>query len=406
MLNMEFSLEGFVAQPTLLLFYQCSKENLLSVAEHYDVTVMKQQSKKVLQRELLAALSDQGILSSGPEVGAVSMKPVQVQEALRMKEMELEMRRLDLKELELRNQVQLRELEERTKLEIRLKELELDPSSPHRRSAGSQAVFDVNKCIRMIPPFNERDVDKYFILFERVAGTLKWPRDVWPLLLQCVLTGKAQEAYASLSPNDSLEYDKVKTAVLRAFELVPEAYRQKFRRYKKYDSHTYAEFGREKEALFDRWCQSKEITDFGKLRELILMEEFRNCLPDKIATYIAEQKVSTLSAASMLADEYVLTHRDSFDKVHLSSERASYSPWRRANLSQSDSIPVKPYVPPARREVEKSGRLDSGDGAVDRTLCSYCRKPGHTMNRCFALRNKSRPAKSVVLIKSEKFRKF
>ena len=103
----------------------------------------------------------------------------------------------------------------------------------------------------------------------------------------------------------------------------------------------------------------------------------------------------------MLADEYVLTHRDSFDKVHLSSERASYSPWRRANLSQSDSIPVKPYVPPARREVEKSGRLDSGDGAVDRTLCSYFRKPGHTMNRCFALRNKSRPAKSVVLIKSE-----
>ena len=69
---MEFSLEGFVAQPTLLLFYQCSKENLLSVAEHYDVTVMKQQSKKVIQRELLAALSDQGILSSGPEVGAVS----------------------------------------------------------------------------------------------------------------------------------------------------------------------------------------------------------------------------------------------------------------------------------------------------------------------------------------------
>ena len=131
-----------------------------------------------------------------------------------------------------------------------------------------------------------------------MAGTLKWPRDVWPLLLQCVLTGKAQEAYASLSPNDSLEYDKVRTAVLRAFELVPEAYRQKFRRYKKYDSHTYAEFGREKEALFDRWCHSKDITDFGKLRELILMEEFRNCLPDKIATYIAEQKVSTLSAAS------------------------------------------------------------------------------------------------------------
>lgn len=53
--------------------------------------------------------------------------------------------------------------------------------------------------IRLIPPFSERDVDKYFVLFERVATTLKWPKEIWPLLLQCVFTGKTQEAYASLT---------------------------------------------------------------------------------------------------------------------------------------------------------------------------------------------------------------
>lgn len=63
----------------------------------------------------------------------------------------------------------------------------------------------------------------------------------------------------------------VKASVLRAFELVPEAYRQKFRRYKKFDNHTYAEFGREKESLFDCWCHSSKATDFDKLRELILL---------------------------------------------------------------------------------------------------------------------------------------
>ena len=45
------------------------------------------------------------------------------------------------------------------------------------------------------------------------------------LLLQCVLTGRAQLAYASLSVADSQVYNKVKTAVLKAYELVPEAYR-------------------------------------------------------------------------------------------------------------------------------------------------------------------------------------
>lgn len=68
-------------------------------------------------------------------------------------------------------------------------------------SAGAQ--FDINKCIHLIPPFSEKDNDKYFVVFERVAQTLRWLRDVWSLLLQCVFTGKAQEAHASLSPEDS-----------------------------------------------------------------------------------------------------------------------------------------------------------------------------------------------------------
>lgn len=149
--------------------------------------------------------------------------------------MELELRRLELQDKASEREAAARlkeqefkfkqmELEEQTKREIRLKELELNQAPPPQHGRGAQADFDVNKCIRMIPPFNGKDVDKYFVLFERTADTLKWPKMVWPLLLQCVLTGKAQEAYTSLSPADSLDYDKVKAAVLRAFELMPEVW--------------------------------------------------------------------------------------------------------------------------------------------------------------------------------------
>ena len=37
----------------------------------------------------------------------------------------------------------------------------------------------------------------------------------------------------------------------KAYELVPETYRQKFRNYLKYDSKTHVEFAREKENLFN-----------------------------------------------------------------------------------------------------------------------------------------------------------
>lgn len=129
-------------------------------------------------------------------------------------------------------------------------------------------------------------------------------------------------AYTSLSPELSLDYEAVKVAVLRAYELVPEAYCQKFRRFKKIENQTYVEFGREKEVLFDRWCSSKGVKDFDKLRDLVLLGYFRNCLHDKICIYINEQKVSKLSDAVVLADEYVLTHRETFDKFHSSSERS------------------------------------------------------------------------------------
>ena len=67
--------------------------------------------------------------------------------------------------------------------------------------------------------------------------------------------------------DDSAQYDVVKSAILKAYELVPEAYRQKFRSVTKTDNQTHVEFARIKESLYDRWCTSKEIEEnFVKLR--------------------------------------------------------------------------------------------------------------------------------------------
>lgn len=84
-----------------------------------------------------------------------------------------------------------------------------------------------------MPKFSESDPDTFFLLFERLADARSWPNSARALLLQCVVTGKAQEAFTALSAGDSQDYDKVKSAVLKAYERVPEYYRQKFRSWKK-----------------------------------------------------------------------------------------------------------------------------------------------------------------------------
>ena len=117
---------------------------------------------------------------------------------------------------------------------------------------------------------------KYFLQFEKVAENLSWPKENWTTLLQSVLQGKAAEVYSAMSVADSSDFDKVKTNILKAYELVPEAYRQKFRNYKKFDSQTYVEFSRQQEDHFDQWLRSKSIDNFDNLRDLMLIEQFKN----------------------------------------------------------------------------------------------------------------------------------
>ena len=122
-------------------------------------------------------------------------------------------------------------------LEYRAKELELHNAKACTIEV-SEVPFDVGKHIRFVPPFQESEVDKYFMHFEKLATSLKWPEDVWTVLLQSVFVGKAREIYSALPFEHSARYQAVRDAVLQAYEQVLEAYRQKFRNSTKDDRQT------------------------------------------------------------------------------------------------------------------------------------------------------------------------
>ena len=275
----EFAVESFTEKPSLLTLDSLKKADLLAIAQHYKLSpITSSQKKGEIKKLIKEYLIDEELVPedeelSLPSTGLLELKRLEFQEREKERETQLRMKELEIREKELSVQLRLKELE-KTK----------EPTT----SIGHEATtFDVSKHIRFVPPFQEKEVDKYFLHFEKIATSLEWPRGVWMLLLQSVLVGKAREVYSAMSLEHSSQYDLVKKAVLKAYELVPEAYRQNFRNYKKVDKQTYAEFAREKEALLDRWCASKEVAkDFEKLRQLILIEEFKACVPTNIKTYV------------------------------------------------------------------------------------------------------------------------
>ena len=91
----------------------------------------------------------------------------------------------------------------------------------------AQTTFDVAKNVRLLPKFNESDVESFFVTFEGCAEQLKWPKESWTVMLRSMRTGEAQKVCSQLPVTEL--YECLKQTVLLAYELVPEAYRQKFR---------------------------------------------------------------------------------------------------------------------------------------------------------------------------------
>ena len=327
-----------------------------------------------------------------------------LRQKIEMEEREREKQReMEREKLEQQERIEIEK--EKLQFELKMKELELEGKSKSKPlPLDSGKFFDVTKHIRLVPPFQEKEVDKYFLHFEKVAENLKWPREHWTLLLQSVVIGKAREIYTQLSLEQSSDYDKVKELILKAYELVPEAYRQKFRDCRKEPNQTHVEFARTKEQLFDRWCSSKKVgSDHEKLRQLMLVEEFKWCINSDVRAFLNEKEVENLDVAARLADDYSLTHKTSF--VNKPFPRKPFNPQLKFTpQSRPFSPQSKPYSPQSGPKPDPSNPSDNsshsftpkprfsgenkGQSPLSQPICNYCKQSGHIISECIALKRK------------------
>ena len=397
---MSFDLQAFIAAPSQELLNVAKKSDLLDIAAHYELTtVNKFMLKQEIKNILVQFLVDKEILDSS----ALSLVLV-TQTGLQMRELEIQ-RQIEFEKLRLEQERQMQkerlEMEERERekerqiqiereklkfdAELRMKELEIQNMTVKRQPLDSGTHFDVTKHIRLVPPFQEKEVDKYFLHFEKVAENLKWPKEHWTLLLQSVIIGKAREICTQLTVEQSSSYDTVKELILKAYELVPEAYGQKFRNCKKENEQTHVEFARTKEQLFDRWCSSKTIgSNHEKLRQLMLVEEFKRCINSDIKSFLDEKQVETLEAAARLADDYALTHKVSFINKSNPSRRPFFP---QSGSKHSPSNPSGNYSQTFTPKPKSSGE-NKDQNPLSQPICNYCKRTGHIISECLHLKRK------------------
>ncbi|KAF7659818.1 hypothetical protein LDENG_00292700 [Lucifuga dentata] len=80
--------------------------------------------------------------------------------------------------------------------------------------SGPMVRFPGWKGPKMQPFIEGEDIEHYLTTFERIAHACQWPPDEWALHLAPLLTGKVRVAYVAMDLEDTMNYFKVKSAVL------------------------------------------------------------------------------------------------------------------------------------------------------------------------------------------------
>ncbi|XP_071501248.1 uncharacterized protein [Diadema antillarum] len=196
-------------------------------------------------------------------------------------------------------------------MQVRLAELEKEKRENMPGAAPGNASVVEGGIRRQLPFYKEgEDVDVFLRTFEKMAHLNNWPRDVWALQLAPLLSGKAREAYARLSLESSRDYDAVKAAILRRYDLTPDAYRVKFRELRVDKEETYTEFSVKLSDLLGRWLEGAGAdTDVDKLKEQILMEQMLKQVPYDLRVWLRDHEPPTLQAMARLADQYVQSRK-------------------------------------------------------------------------------------------------
>lgn len=390
-------IEEFIAAPSVQALDKCSRDQLLLLANHYNVVVTcDKRLKESIKAAVKEKLVETGVFSPGvqaplvaplaaPTVAVSAQAPgltFEQQKELLLIQLEFDKQK---HELETRKQIELEALRQGTeKAKLELEGRRLSEGLSERASASVRA-FDIGN-LRLVPQFNDRDPEAFFVLFERVARAREWSDADCALMLQCVLTGRAQEAFSSMSLADSSDYKNIKSAVLRAYELVPEAYRQRFRSWEKRAGQTYVEFARDLTTHFKRWLTALDVTGFDDLCDLVILEQFKNVLPGRLVTHINDREVTTAAEAAVAADEFVLLHKGSFrERTAVREDFAHRENFVAASGDQGRQWKSGPF-----KSEPKSHRFDKVKN------CNYCHEPGHWKAECPVLHARSKPGRSGV----------
>lgn len=161
------------------------------------------------------------------------------------------------------------------------------------------------------PPLltQQDDIEAYLSTFECVAEACQWPREEWVTRLAPALSGNSQQITSALGACDVKDYETLKEAILKTYNITAETWRQRFRQFCYPETKGPLEVCGQLRELCYRWLRPETHTK-EQILELLILEQFLIILPKETQSWLRSQGPETCTQAVALLEGFLLNHQE------------------------------------------------------------------------------------------------
>lgn len=266
------------------------------------------------------------------------------------------------------------------------------PAAPPSAAATPPLAMPMEWSRRAIPKLEEgEDIEQYLMTFERLATAYCWPKENWAVILVPHLTGKARAAYVAMDPSHTMNYDRVREAILQKFEINEETYRRRFREPDVKPGETPRELYTRLKDLFHKWIRPT-IKSVEEICEALILEQYLRTLAPDVRVWVKERHPQSGQMAAELVEDYVAA-RQRHTSFRLNQDNRPAARGRSDGFGQGGG--QQPSNRPRDNTFTSRSSSQPRDGTVPfrpkhtvapRTsssiICHYCGQEGHIMRDC------------------------
>ena len=150
---------------------------------------------------------------------------------------------------------------------------------------------------------NKDKMDSFLCRFEKYAVANKWDRSIWATYLSALLKGRALEVYDRLSEADANNYEKLKDALLKNFDMTERGFRKKFRNDRPERSETFFQFGSRLQCYFNKWINMAKIENmFEAICNFMARDQFLESCSRRLYVHLKPKTFKNLDEMAKEAD--------------------------------------------------------------------------------------------------------